>query len=66
MRISRIPLLAQIRNTGADDRVFDALLFVGPVVIVLIRIIGRSILTGALALAYLAVFLGYILYGRLR
>jgi len=62
MKLDRIPLIGQVINSGADDRVFDALLLAGPLVVVVLALVGRNLVTEGLAAAYLAVFVGYVLY----
>jgi hypothetical protein len=49
------PLLSAVRNAGTDDPVFQALLLAGPVVTVLIVLLGRSPISTVLAGGYLAV-----------
>lgn len=46
-------LLSRIRQYGPDDRVFDALLAAGPVVVVVLALVGRNPVTLALAGCYL-------------
>jgi hypothetical protein len=53
-------------EAGADDRVFDSLLLTGPLVIGLIAVLGRSLVTEAVAIAYIAAFVGYTLYRGVR
>ncbi len=48
-------LLSAVRNAGTDDPVFQGLLLAGPVVIVLIVLLGRSPISTVLAGGYLAV-----------
>lgn len=68
MTLDDLPVLEQVSEWGADDTVFDALLLLGPVIIVGIRLVGlstghpRTILTEGIVLAYIAVLLGYILH----
>jgi len=57
-----LPVVSAVFDAGADDRVFDSLLFAGPLVIVLIVALGRSLVTEAVAIAYIAGFVGYTLY----
>ena len=52
------PLLRAVRNAGTDDPVFQGLLLAGPVVIVLIIMLGRSPISTVLAGSYLAVLVG--------
>jgi len=62
MKPERIPLIGQVIESGADDRIFDTLMLAGPLVVVLPALVGRNLFTEALAAAYLAVFVGYVLY----
>ncbi|AGN01028.1 hypothetical protein L593_05395 [Salinarchaeum sp. Harcht-Bsk1] len=62
MNLDDLPVVSQVFESGADDRVFDSLLLLGPVVIVLIVLLGRSLLTAVLAVFYLGVFCGYVVY----
>lgn len=62
MSIDDVPVLAWILDTGPDDRVFDSLLLAGPLLIVVLALVGRSPVTVALAVGYLGVFAGYTLY----
>ena len=66
MRISDLPFVSAVFEAGADDRVFDSLLLVGPLVIGLIVVLGRSLVTETVAIAYIAVFVGYTLYRAVR
>jgi hypothetical protein len=52
------PLLSAVRNAGTDDPVFQGLLLAGPVVIVLIIMLGRSPVSILIAGGYLAVLVG--------
>lgn len=62
MTVRNLPILSSVFEAGADDRVFDSLLLVGPLVIGAIIVLKRSLITEALAVAYLGVFLIYTLY----
>ena len=57
-----LPVLSHVFESGADDRVFDSLLLLGLPLILLISVLGRSLATELLAIAYLAAFVGYVLY----
>jgi hypothetical protein len=57
-----LPLVSAVVDAGADDRIFDSLLLLGPLVVAVIVLLGRSMLTEVLAVAYIAVFVGYGLY----
>lgn len=62
MRLRTLPVVSSVLEAGADDRVFDTLLLVGPLVIGVIVVLDRSVVTEALAVAYIAVFVTYVLY----
>ncbi|SEV84146.1 hypothetical protein [Natrinema salifodinae] len=66
MNVDDVPIVGEILESGAEDRVFDSLLLVGPFLIVLIAIVGRSPITSAIAIAYLLFFVAYVLYRGLR
>lgn len=62
MNLERIPLIGGVIESGADDRVFDGLLLSGPVLLVLLALVGRNLITEAIAALYIAVFVGYVIY----
>ena len=61
-----LPVVSAVVEAGADDRIFDSLLLIGPLVIGLIVLLGRSFVTEAVAVVYIAVFIGYTLYRAIR
>ena len=61
MRASDIPVLSHVSESGPDDRVFDSLLLVGPLIIALIAGLGRTFLTHAIAISYITLLVIYIL-----
>ncbi|PSQ61798.1 MAG: hypothetical protein BRD21_08465 [Halobacteriales archaeon SW_8_66_22] len=61
-----LPVVSAVVEAGADDRIFDSLLLIGPLVIGLIVILGRSLVTEAVATVYIATFVGYTLYRAIR
>lgn len=66
MNVADLPVVSDVFDAGADDRVFDALLLCGPLVIGLVVVLGRWWFTEALAVAYIAVFVAYVLYRALH
>lgn len=66
MKLTHVPLVGSVVDSGADDRVFDALLLSGPLVLILIAIFGRTLVTTGLAGGYLVLFALYLLYKGLR
>ncbi|MFB6077439.1 MAG: hypothetical protein ABEJ80_00495 [Halarchaeum sp.] len=55
-----VPVVGALSEGGPDDRVFDALVLAGPVVVLALTTFGREAATTALAAAYLLAFLGYV------
>jgi hypothetical protein len=66
MSVEDLPLIEQVLESGAQDRLFDGLLLAGPLVLAVIAVAGRSPLTQALAVAYIAVFGAHILRNAAR
>ena len=66
MMLRDLPVVSYVFEAGADDRIFDSLLLIGPLVIGLIVLLGRSFVTEAVAVVYIAVFVGYTLYRAIR
>lgn len=66
MRASNLPIVGELLESGAEDRVFDSLLFVGPLLILFIALVGRSTLTTGLAVSYVIFFTAYVLYRGVR
>lgn len=62
MNTENVPILGELLSAGPNDRVFDSLLLVGPLLIVVIAIAGRSLPTMLLAIGYLIVFVGYAIF----
>lgn len=61
MNLGRIPLVGWILASGPDDRVFDALLLIGPVIIALIALLGRSLVVEAIVVVFLVAIVGHVL-----
>ena len=66
MTIERLPLVRQVVTSGAEDPVFDGLLLAGPLVVLLLALLGRSPFTQALALGYVVAFGAHVLSNALR
>jgi len=66
MQLEEIPVVGPLLAAGADDRVFDALLVSGPILIVAIALLGRNPGSVALAVAYTVGFSVYIGYKGIR
>jgi len=62
VKLSDVPVISAVFEAGADNRVFDLLLLLGPLVIGLVVVLGRSLVTRVLAVAYISVFVAYALY----
>lgn len=61
MRSTDVPIVAHVRESGPNDRVYDALLLSGPLVIVVIAALGRTLPTRVLAVSYIVLLVVYIL-----
>lgn len=66
MKPGDLPVISNVFEAGADDRIFDSLLLLGPPVIGLVVVLDRSLVTEALAVAYIGVFVTYVLYRGIR
>jgi hypothetical protein len=66
MSLSDIPLIHQIRDWGPDDPTFDTLLLVGPLVVLIFVLLGRTPITVGIAVFYLLSFISYVLYKSVR
>lgn len=66
MRTDELPIISLVSNVGADDWIFDTLLILGPLVIVVIAALGRSLVTEVLAAIYIVVFVAYVGYQALQ
>ena len=62
MSLEEIPIVGGVVRSGAEDRVFDTLLLVGPVLVASVAALGRTTLTTGLAAGYLAAFVGHAAY----
>ncbi|MFA9417921.1 hypothetical protein [Natrinema sp. HArc-T2] len=62
MNLRDLPVVGELLGAGAEDRVFDVLLLIGPLMILFIAVVGRSILTSAGAIIYILSFISYIIY----
>lgn len=62
LNLERFPLVHSVVESGADDRVFDSLMVLGPLVILVIALLGRLAVTTVLAGAYVFSFVVYVLY----
>jgi len=62
MKLHDVPVVASVVEAGADDSILDALLLLGPVVVVLVVLFGRTVVTEGVALAYIGVLVGHTLY----
>ncbi|WP_247000672.1 hypothetical protein [Halosolutus gelatinilyticus] len=64
--MSRPRSAERLVDAGPDDRIYRLLLLLGPFGVALVATIGRSAVTVGIAVAYIGVFVGYVLYKRLR
>lgn len=66
MNLEDVPVVGRIVVAGPDDPVFDALLALGPVVIVVVSLLGRSIPGLLLSIAYIAAIVTNVIVNALR
>lgn len=66
MTLGDLPIVSTVFEAGADDRIFDSLLLLGPLVIGLVIVLNRSLVTEVLAVTYLGAFVTYVLYRGVR
>jgi len=66
MNLGEIPFVGRILVAGPGDPVFDWLLALGPGVVVLAAVLGRSLPTVALAIAYVTAIVVRVAYNGLR
>lgn len=61
-----VPFAETFARAGSEDPVFGALLVLGPVLVVVIAVLGRTEVTVALAAGYVGFLVAYIPYKSLR
>ena len=66
MPIEEIPIVGPLLAAGADDRVFDAFLLLGPPAILAVAVLGRTATSIGIAVAYTGGFFGYVVYNGLK
>lgn len=66
MKPENLPYIGAVFRFGANDRVLDSILLLGPVVVLAMAVFGRNLVTGALAALYVLSFVGYVLYKGTR
>ncbi|MFC7156238.1 hypothetical protein ACFQPA_12375 [Halomarina halobia] len=62
MTFTNFPVIKQVFESGADDRMYDSLVITGPVVVLIVAVVGRAVFTVGLAVLYLITFVSYLLY----
>lgn len=60
MNLRDLPILRRLEDVGPTDPVFDLLVLVGPVVIAIIAVLGRTAISTTLAAAYVIGFVAYL------
>lgn len=66
MKLERLPVIRQVVDSGAEDRVFDGLVLAGPLVICLVAALGRSPVARGVAAGYVLVFVAHVLRNAAR
>jgi hypothetical protein len=62
MNATDLPIVRQVIDSGADDRVYDSLVLGGPLVVVAVLVAGRNTATIGLAVLYVGLFVSYLAY----
>lgn len=65
MNPKEIPLVGAVLQYGAEDRVLDWILVLGPVVVTSFVVFGRNAATTGVVALYLLSFVGYVLHAVL-
>lgn len=58
--LAGLPIIGDVFRDGTADPVYDVLMVVGPLLVILIVLAGRSILTVGLVTLYLLSFVAYV------
>jgi hypothetical protein len=66
MNLDPLPVVGAVFEMGARDPLFDTLLLIGPVFVVIISLVGRTVLTQGMAGVYIAVFVLHIFHNFFR
>lgn len=61
MNPESLPVVGTVFRIGSSDHVFDLFMVIGPILILLIVLLGRNNVTTALATGYVIAFPGYVL-----
>jgi hypothetical protein len=61
VNVDDLPIIGRVHQWGAEETVYDALLLCGPLVVLVIAVLGRTSVTVGLTGLYVASFVGYAL-----
>ena len=66
-----LPVVGGIFAAGSSDPIYDLLMVAGPLLLLVVRVFGRGPVTLGLVVAYILVFVGYVVNkhrqeGRIR
>ena len=62
MNPEELPVIGAVFRFGAQDRVLDSILILGPLIVVFFAVLGRSILTETVVALYVLSFVVYVPY----
>jgi len=60
--LTHLPIVGWVFGAGSSDPIYDLLIAAGPLLVVLVRVVGRTVVSQALVFLYLVSFVGYLLY----
>ncbi|MFT4891973.1 MAG: hypothetical protein ACI9YT_002912 [Halobacteriales archaeon] len=61
-----LPIVGEIFAAGSTDPIYDLLMVAGPLLLLVIRVVGREFVTQALVGLYLLSFLAYVVVRHVR
>jgi hypothetical protein len=64
--LTRLPIVGEIFAAGSSDPMYDLMMVAGPLLVILVRLVGRTLLTEGLVFLYLLSFVAYLLYRSAR
>lgn len=65
-KLRRLPLVGGIFGAGSADPIYDLLMVAAPLLLLVIRVVGRGLVTQALVGLYLLTFLAYVVAKHVR
>jgi hypothetical protein len=64
--LGEVPLVGGIFGAGSEDPIYDLLMIAAPLLVLVIRVVGRVLVTQVLVGLYLLTFLAYVVAKHVR